>query len=254
MSGEARERALALARPEAAEAARETEAGYLDFLDEAPESTGPAQSLMLGGALPAVYERYWRPAWGRLFKGLTGPGMTEELRIARLLLGLSAGHSVLDVACGPGNFTRSFGKAVGDDGIAVGLDVSPTMLERAVADTERAAIDDVAYVRGNATDLPFRDATFDGCCCFGALYLIDDPPASLAEMRRVLKPGGRIALMTSMRRGPGLPLVKPAIKATSGLRLFDREEIVEELEGLGFGEVHQRVSGFVQFVGGRVAA
>ena len=78
--------------------------------------------------VPAIYERYWRPALARAVKGVTGPGMAEEVRIARLLLGLGPGDVVLDVACGPGNFTREFARAVGDDGLAVGIDASRTML------------------------------------------------------------------------------------------------------------------------------
>ena len=101
--------------------------GYLDLLGEDLTSTaGATQDLMLTRAVPMIYERWWRPTLGRAFKGLTGPGMEEEMRIARLLLGLSAGHTVLDVACGPGNFTRSFGRAVGADGLSVGIDASET--------------------------------------------------------------------------------------------------------------------------------
>jgi 2-polyprenyl-3-methyl-5-hydroxy-6-metoxy-1,4-benzoquinol methylase len=92
-------------------------AGYLELLDAEPPSTGPTQNLMLSRAVPAIYERWWRPALGRVFKGLTGPGMAEELRIARLFCGLTSGDRVLDVACGPGNFTREFARVVGPDGI-----------------------------------------------------------------------------------------------------------------------------------------
>ena len=73
-------------------AAREpTEAGFLDLLGEPLESTGIAQDLMVTRLVPAIDERYWRPALGRMVKGLTGPGMAEEVRIARLLLGLGDG-------------------------------------------------------------------------------------------------------------------------------------------------------------------
>ena len=99
--------------------------------------------------------------------------MRDEHRIARLLLGLTPGDGVLDVACGPGNFTREFAQIVGAGGLAVGIDASATMLARAVADTTRPA--SVAYVRGDAEALPFRDASFDAVCCFAALHLFADP-------------------------------------------------------------------------------
>ena len=78
----------------AAAATADDDRGYIDLLgdDDAPESTGAAQSLRTTGFVPVVYERWWRPALGRAVKGLTGPGMDEEVRIARLLLGLSLIH------------------------------------------------------------------------------------------------------------------------------------------------------------------
>ncbi len=74
--------------------------------------------------MPRIYERYWRPALARAVKGFTGPSMDEEVRIARLLMGLGAGDTVLDIACGPGNFTRRFAAAVGPEGLAIGIDAS----------------------------------------------------------------------------------------------------------------------------------
>src|SRR5919201_3416432 len=107
-----------------------TERGYLDLLGAELPSTGPAQALMLTRFVPAIYERWWRPALGQLVKGLTGPGMAEEVRIARLLLGLGEGDLVLDLACGPGNFSREFARIVGPEGLVVGVEASPTMPAR----------------------------------------------------------------------------------------------------------------------------
>jgi len=250
----ARRRTLELLLPEAREPAEASAPGYLDLIgpNAEPESTGATQDLMLTRVVPLVYERWWRPALGRAFKGFTGPGMDEEMRIARLLLGLSAGHAVLDVACGPGNFTRSFGRAVGEEGLAVGIDTSTTMLERGVRDTQRVGPSNVCLVRGDAAVLPFADGGFDGVCCFAALHLFADPFAALSDMARVLAPGGRIALMTSVRREVTLPPLKPVVERVSGMRVFEHEEIVSALKARGFTDVHQRVSGLVQFVGGRL--
>ncbi len=115
------------------------EHGYLDLLGEdAPDSTGVTQDLMLTRVVPVVYERWWRPTLAWAAKGLTGPGMAEEVRIARLFLGLSHGDKVLDVACGPANFSRAFAHAAGDDGLVVGIDASHTMLARGAEDTRKA--------------------------------------------------------------------------------------------------------------------
>ncbi len=250
----ARERALDLLEPDARARADWTEPGYLNLLDAetAPTSTGPTQDLMLTRFVPMVYERWWRPALGRAVKGVTGPGMAEEVRIARLLLGLSAGHTVLDVACGPGNFTRSFGRTVGADGLAIGIDASATMLERGARDLLRDRAHNVALIRGDATNLPFVDGSFDAVCCFAALHLFADPFTALEDMKRVLAPGGRIAVMTSVRRQLQPAPLKPLLERASGMRVFEHEEIVAKLQSIGFTDIHQRVSGLVQFVGGRL--
>ena len=255
-SAEGTRRARELLSAEAAARATDPEAsaaGYLDLLGDELESTGAVQDLMTTRVVPAIYERYWRPALARAFKGVTGPGMAEEVRIARLLLGLGPGDVVLDVACGPGNFTREFARAVGDGGLAVGIDASTTMLARGVAELEAAGLANLALIRGDATQLPFRDHAFDGLCCFAALHLFADPFAALDEMRRVIGPGGRIAIMTSVRRQLTLPPLKPLIERTSGMRLFESDEIVAALQQRGFENVRQRLAGMVQFVGGRLA-
>jgi ubiquinone/menaquinone biosynthesis C-methylase UbiE len=250
------ERVIELLDERAARLAAErglNEAGYLDLLEEDLESTGATQDLMVTRIVPAIYERYWRPALGRVAKGVTGPGMAEELRIARLLLGLGDRDKVLDVACGPGNFTRGFARAAGPGGLVVGIDASRTMLERGAEELRQSDPGNMALVRGDATALPFKDASFDGCCCFAALHLFADPFAGLDEMRRVLAPGGRIALMTSVRREVTLKPLKPLIERASGMRLFEGDEIAAALEQRGFTGIHRRLSGMVQFVGGRLA-
>ncbi len=247
-------RARELLADPAAAGEEPNEAGYVDLLEQPLESTGVTQDLMLSRFVPAIYERYWRPALGRVAKGLTGPGMAEEIRIARLLLGLGRGDFVLDLACGPGNFSREFAHAVGPDGLVVGVDASATMLERGGRELLAARDDNLVLFRASATELPFRDASFDACCCFAALHLFDDPFAALDEIRRVLRPGGRIALMTSVRRELTLRPLKPLLERASGMRLFEGDEVVAALERRGFDGIHRRLSGMVQFVGGRLSS
>jgi len=249
------ERALPLLTAEAREQARTVD-GYVDLLGaESHDSPGLAQNFMLSSVVPQIYERWWRPALGRVAKGVFGPGMGDEKRIARLLLALSPGDGVLDVGCGTGNFTRDFARSVGPDGLVVGLDVSQTMLSRAVADTAEAGFDQVAYVRGDAADAPFQDASFDAVCCFAALNLFADPYAALDSFARVLTPGGRLAIFTSVRgRSAPLRTFERVVQAQSGMNMFERDELVDALEERGFGDVRQRLSGMTQFVGGRLGA
>ncbi len=229
--------------------------GYLDLLGPSEAAiTGPAQRLMLTGAVPFVYERWWRPGLGRLAKGLLGPSMADERRIARLLLGLTPGQRVLDVACGPGNFTRGFGETVGPRGLSVGIDASASMLARAVRDTPAVRRQNVAYVRGDAVALPFAEESFDAICCFAALHFFADPFLALDHMTRVLRPGGRIAILTSCRlRSAPMRTWDGVLGARSGQRMFEREEIVDALHDRGFGAVRRQITGLAQIVGGRRA-
>jgi ubiquinone/menaquinone biosynthesis C-methylase UbiE len=218
-----------------------------------PASTGAVQDLMLTGVVPRIYERWWRPALARLFKGMLGPGMRDEHRIARLLLGLSPGDGVLDVACGTGNFTRDFARSVGEPGLVVGIDVSETMLSRAVEDTRHAGLGNTAYVRGDAQELPFLDDSFDAVCCFAAFHLFSHPWRALDRMTEVLTPGGRIALFTTARhRTAPVRTVESLMALRSGARLFEEGEVVEALSERGYVDVRQRIAGVTQFVGGHL--
>lgn len=260
MGEDAIARALPLLQPEAraGASASATAHGYLDLLgdDAGAQTTGPAGRLMVTRALPVVYERWWRPAWGRVLRGAMAGGMRDEHRIARLLLGLTPGDGVLDIACGPGNFTREFAGIVGPAGLAIGIDASATMLARAVQDTGTGpGAEQIGYVRGDAVELPFRDASFDAVCCFAALHLFADPDAALDHMTRVLTPGGRLAILTSCRlRSVAGRTVNDLAGARSGMRIFGPDEIVDGLRERGYAEISQRIAGLTQFVGGRLAA
>jgi SAM-dependent methyltransferase len=212
------EAALALLRPQAGGAQPAVaEGGYIDLLGaEDPTGSHPGQRLMLSRALPLVYERLWRPLGARLLMGAVGPGTIEEHRIALEMLAISPGDTVLDVGCGPGNFSRDFARAA-DEGLVIGLDASETMLAAAVREVGPESL---AYVRGDAHALPFGDECFDAVCCFAALYLIEDPMRALDEIARVIAPGGRVALLASCSRGP-LPtrLTAPPVEGKANAAL-----------------------------------
>jgi SAM-dependent methyltransferase len=223
--------------------------GYLDLLGgQDPTGTHLGQRLMVSRVLPLVYQRFWRPFGVRLLMGLTGPGTEEEHRMALSMLSIDPGDRVLDVACGPGNFSCDFARAA-SDGLVVGLDASASMLDVAVRDTDN---DNVAYIRGDASALPFREGSFDAVCCFAALYLIEQPERAMAELVRVLAPGGRVALLTSCNRGP-LPtgVTSPVVRRLSGVRIFDRDELRGTLTDAGLIDVDQRVTGLAQFLSGQ---
>ncbi|MGB7588061.1 MAG: methyltransferase domain-containing protein [Solirubrobacterales bacterium] len=243
------EATLSLLKPAPGRAEPSLDAGYVDVLGEQdPTGSHPGQQIMRSKLLPLIYERLWRPLGARLLMGAIGPGTAGEHRLALDMLEVSPGDRVLDVACGPGNFTRDFARAAGD-GLVVGIDASETMLAAAV---KAGGGGNLAYVRGDACALPFGDDSFNAVCCFAALYLIDDPMKALDEIARVLAPGGRVGLLTSCNRGP-LPAGSVAgfVRAMSGVRIFGRTEITDALASRGLMGIDQDVAGFGQFVSAR---
>jgi SAM-dependent methyltransferase len=242
------EQALELFEPQRRPRELDLQHGYLDLLGAAKAGGSAAQRLMRSRVVPLIYQRFWRPVVGRLLMGLTAPGTEEEHRIALEMLSISPGERVLDVACGPGNFSRDFALAAGH-GLVVGVDSSQTMLGVAVRDNPMG---NLAYLRGDACDLPFGDGSFDAVCCFAALYLIEEPVRALAEIVRVLAPGGRLALMSSCNRGPvPTSTANAVVRGLSGVRVFGRDELTHALEAQGMVDVERRLSGLAQFVSAR---
>lgn len=108
------------------------------------------------------------------------------------------GGTVVDVACGAGLTLRWLDPR--HDLRYVGLDVSPTMLERARDQARRRSFAQADFRMADAASLPFADSSVDICLLYNALHCVPDPPAVVAESVRVLKPGGRL-LGTMLVRG-----------------------------------------------------
>jgi ubiquinone/menaquinone biosynthesis C-methylase UbiE len=205
-----------------------------------------AQRLMQNPVLVAAYEQVWRPFNGWMLMGFDLEHLRHEKQITIDTLRLRPGDLVVDVACGPGNFTAAFAAAVAPAGLAVGIDFSSAMLTRAGRAHRHPR---AAYLRGDGHRLPFPDRSVDAVNCYAALYLIPDPYGVLEEMVRVLKPGGRIAIMTSVASSRSWlrPLQASALGLT-GLRMFDRQEFVGRLRHAGFTEIEQELHGVAQYV------
>jgi len=110
----------------------------------------------------------------------------SDLAIPALIAGIPRGARVLDLCCGQGNVTEALLQAGLD---AVGADFSPQMLDFA-----RRRVPTGTFVEADAQNLIFEDGEFDAVVCYFGLILVPDQPRALAEIRRVLKPGGRFAM------------------------------------------------------------
>ncbi len=111
---------------------------------------------------------------------------------------LKEGDTVLELGPGPGYFTIEASRIVGDAGRVVSLDIQPGMLEILHARLIDQGIDSGGLIVGDATTLPLADDSCDCAYAVTVLGEIPDRPAALAELRRVLKPGGALAIMESI--------------------------------------------------------
>jgi ubiquinone/menaquinone biosynthesis C-methylase UbiE len=140
-------------------------------------------------------EMYERDLVGPLFRPFAEQLVTR--------VGLNRADSVIDVACGTGIVARVARERLGPEGRIVGVDVAPAML--AVARSVDSTID---WRQGNAIALPVAAGEhFTVLTCHQGLQFMPDKAAAIREMRRVLAPGGRIAIATwcSLEDTPGMP-------------------------------------------------
>lgn len=110
-------------------------------------------------------------------------------------LGIAAartGERVVDVGCGAGMDSLIAAKMVGPTGRVIGVDMTPAMLAQARRSAEETRLTHVAFRAGYAESLPVPDGWADLVISNGALNLTPDKAATLKEMARVLKPGGRL--------------------------------------------------------------
>lgn len=210
--------------------------------------TSLAQRAMQSRLLAPVYEHVYRPTLAFALTGFDLDHVRHEQDRTVEALDLGPGSRILDVACGPGLFARRFARAVAPGGLAVGVDLSRPMLAEAVRRTAADA-GGPAYVRGSAHALPFEGASFDAVSCYAALYLIPDPFDALAEITRVLRPGGRLALMASVEseRGP-VRRVQHALLPHTGLRMFGADDLAGWLADHGYTDVHAERHGVAQYL------
>ncbi|MFH1573136.1 MAG: methyltransferase domain-containing protein [Acidobacteriota bacterium] len=121
------------------------------------------------------------------------------------------GERMLEIGFGTGHCLASMAAATGREGAVYGIDLSEGMLKMTRGTLRRNKMSGrVGLVCGDAARLPFRGAVLDGIFMSFTLELFDNPeiPEVLAECRRVLRPGGRIAVVGMSKEGQGSRLVR----------------------------------------------
>lgn len=158
---------------------------------EVPGSKGEFYDAQYGKFASALYSEIRRETWGRDI-GQNGWITAEEVEKFIAWLGLSAGHRLLDIACGSGGPSLFMAER---SGCAVtGVDLHESGIAQARRQAEERGLGARARfeVADGSASLPFDDASFDAITCFDAINHLPDRPRVLREWRRVLKPGGRL--------------------------------------------------------------
>lgn len=134
------------------------------------------------------------PAWRKWEHALSFQGSHASNWIARLAE-VRPGMQVLDVASGIGDPSIHLAEQVGSAGRVVATDLVPEALEFVSRRAREQAFSWLSTTLAEMESLPFESGTFDAVTCRLGLMFAEDPVAALVEMRRVLKPGGRAALL-----------------------------------------------------------
>ncbi len=215
--------------------------GYLDLLGTSSEATGlpkdtGAIQAMWASPVVAMFYDNTQAVLRQLLTALQPP--VEWLKIPQ-------GGIVLDVGCGPASITASLARAAGPSGLVLGVDRSEAMLARAVRAESGPQI---GFLYADAQRLPLRDRTVDAVISVAVLQLVPDPVTALAEMARVLRPGGRLAVM--------VPTAGRAARVwrrlwSAGPHMFDEDELGDILESHGFASVRTKNFGPLQWLRAR---
>jgi arsenite methyltransferase len=147
---------------------------------------------VLGRATEVAGELYSTDELALVPEGATAASLGVGNPVRRA--GLVAGENVIDLGCGAGIDTLLAARLVSPGGRAIGLDTLPEMLEQGQANAREGGITNVAWLRGELESIPLPDAGVDVAISNGVLNLSPRKGRAMAEIFRVLRPGGRISL------------------------------------------------------------
>lgn len=202
------------------------------------------QSLFQLPIVSSLYERGWRSG----FERAGFPGIEKELDF--FLDFAAPATTVLDISCGSGLMSRRLATS-GEFGRVVAADYSEAMLRQTVAYARRdVTVPEFDVVRADVARLPFVDNCLDAVHCGAALHCWPNIQDGLAEIRRVMKPGGRffattflkLAYIPNRQRLVENPrLMNAAIRIEEFLpgpfRFFEEDELLYLFKGAGFSDI-----------------
>jgi len=164
------------------------------------------------------------------------PSHEQSTELLLDLAGVAPESAVLDVACGPGMVACA---AATRARCVAGIDLTPAMVEQARALQAKLGLGNLEWHVGEASALPFPDASYDAVTTRYSFHHMADPDLALAEMRRVAKPGARVAVADMvLPRAQGAAYDRmERLRDPSHVRTLTREELVNLAIGAGLREL-----------------
>ncbi|KAJ9545980.1 hypothetical protein OSB04_025687 [Centaurea solstitialis] len=180
-----------------------------------------------------LYERGWRQGFS-LWGGFPGP--EKEFDMMKDYLKPIVGGSIIDASCASGMFSRIFAKS-GLFSLVVALDFSESMLKQCydfIKQEENISKENLILVRADIARLPFASSSIDAVHAGAALHCWPSPSAGVAEISRILRPGGVFVATTFILDGPYsfIPFMSPirqSIGQISGSRVYLSERELKDL-------------------------
>lgn len=200
-------------------------------------------------------ERERIPGYARLHEPVIRPALTRVvsrqpvdtgLALVERMLRIEGASRVLDLGCGTGRFVRQCSRLVdeAEGGVVLGVDRSGDMLDEALRRAQTEGAGRAVWFRAVATRLPLRDASITALHSGALLGQLGEPRTALAELARVLAPGGRLVVTSFVASARSLPRRVQRLAARAiGLRLVSPENLPALLAEAGLSPREEVIEG-----------
>jgi len=223
--------------------------GVVEFLPSNSVEKGRGQKLMESEKMVKIYEsKWWRGS--KLFTPFLKISIDDEIALIKRIVKAGPADRVLDLACGPGVFTRPFAIESSDREV-IGFDLSWPMLRYANTKAKKFGIENIVFMHGDAHYLPLKDSSIDVANCCGAMHIFKNIRQVLGELHRVIRPNGRFSAALCLRSSNPFNRLKASLDEKFwGIHYFREEECKKLLDEAGFEPTVYHAKGIWMIAGG----